>query len=421
MFKKLRRQFLWGSAGVLLAVVLLVILALYLVSSSSVSRQTRVLIDLALENDGALPMQAAFDRQQETFLALNGESIHEARYFSALLSAEGDSIVAYRLAGLSEEEALTLARSTAKEAKTDGQVQIGSRRTLYYGSKIKEDGSVLIVFMDSSTRNGLTRLLLIYTGGIWFIVLVLYILLMTHFSKKLIRPFVENDERQKRFITNASHELKTPLAVISANNEMAEVIGGKTKWTESTGRQVKRLQSLIEDLVVLTRLDEMKELSLSELDLSRIVTETAEPFRSVAESAGRTFTCDIAPQVPVRGEKRALQQIVSILTDNAVKYCDEGGEISLRLAKSANGKTACLSVSNTYAEGKDVDTSRFFERFYREDESHHSARPGFGIGLSMAQEIMDRLKGRLKVAWAEGVITFTAEIPAVREKAGVRP
>ena len=171
---------------------------------------------------------------------------------------------------------------------------------------------------------------------------------------------------------------------------------------------MKRLQSLIEDLVVLARLDEMKELPLTEVDFSAVAAESAEPFRSVVEGGGMRFDCDIPPGISVKAEKRALHQLCTILLDNAAKYCDAGGAVAVRLA--ARGRGARFSVSNTYAEGKGVDYARFFERFYRQDESHNSGKSGFGIGLSMGREIAERMKGKLKVGYAGDTITFTVEL-----------
>ena len=191
---------------------------------------------------------------------------------------------------------------------------------------------------------------------------------------------------------------------------MTEVLGGKSKWTESTRRQIKRLQTLIEDLVVLTRLDEMKEAELTDIDVSTLISETAEPYRSVAETAGKRFETAVAPDIHIRSDKRGLQQVVSILLDNAVKYCDDKGTITVRLDARSRGKGIRLGVSNTYEEGKDVDTSRFFERFYRQDESHNSEKSGFGIGLSMAKEIVERMKGKLKVSTSNDIISFEVDL-----------
>ena len=410
MFKKLRLKFLWGSALILLLVIALVVGIIYWATSHTITRQTQVFIDLILENDGVLPEQKAFDPQQQAFLALNDESIHEARYFSVRFSGEDESLVSIRIAALSEEGAIDLAKRVMGRKSESGRISAPGGHVLQYARQTEEDGSTLVVIVDATSRYGLTRLIMTYMAGLWSFVLLFYVLLMIHFSKKLVQPFIKNDERQKRFITNASHELKTPLAVISANNEMTEAVSGKTKWTESTGRQVKRLQSLIEDLVVLTRLDEMAEIALTDIDCSALVLETAESFRDVIESSGRTYRCEIEPNIHVQGEQRAIQQLTSILLDNAAKYCDEGGTITVKLSGKSKGKGAVCSISNTYAAGANEDTSRFFERFYRQDQSHNSGKPGFGIGLSMAKEITERLKGKIRVDYSVDTISLSVEL-----------
>jgi len=409
MFKKLQRKFLWGSTLVLLLVIVLVIGIIFWVTSNTVSRQSQLFISQILDNNGHLPEQGIFEPRQETFLALSAESLNEIRFVSVTFSGDQGTVISKFMAGISDDDAVRIA-SEALEKNTDsGRLNTGRQRILHYGRRTQDDGTTLVVVADSTSRYGLSRLIILYMAGLWFIILVLFILFMSHYSKKLVRPFVENDEKQKRFITNASHELKTPLAVISANNEMAEAVSGKTKWTESTSRQVKRLQSLIENLVVLTRLDEMKEISLSDMDLSSVIIETAEPFRSVVESTGRKFECQIEKNIHVQGEKRTIQQIASILLDNAAKYCDEEGTVSVQLIRK--GKGAQMNVANTYRAGNNVDTSRFFERFYREDESHHSGKSGFGIGLSMAKEMTERLKGKLEVSYEGDTIIFSAIFP----------
>lgn len=410
MYKKLQRKFLWGSALVLFLIIITVICIISFVTIHTVIRQSQVFIDLILDNEGYLPDRSELAPQHETFLALNNESINEMRFFSVRFVDGEPQLVSKYIAVLSESDAINMAKSALEKNSSTGRLNSGNKRILQYGQRVLEDGSTLVVIADSTSRYGLSRLIIIYMAALWFVVLILFIIVMSRYSKKLVKPFVENDEKQKRFITNASHELKTPLAVISANNEMSEAISGKTKWTESTRRQVKRLQTLIEDLVVLARLDEMKEFALTDTDLSAIVTETAEPFRSVIESSGRQFRCDIASNVHANTEKRAFQQITTILLDNAAKYCDENGIVAVSL--SVKGKAAVLTVTNSYAEGKNMDTSRFFERFYRQDESHHSGKQGFGIGLSMAKEIAERTRGKLNVGYADESIVFTMELAA---------
>ena len=409
MFKKLQRKFLWGSALVLFLVIILVIGIIFWVTSNTVARQSQVFINQILDNEGKLPDRGDFEPRQEAFLALSAESLNETRFVAVSFSGDESRVISRFMAGLSDDEAIGMAEEALGKSGDSGRLNAGGPRVLHYGRKTLDDGTILVVVADSTSRYGLTRLIVLYMAGLWFIILVLFIIFMSHYSKKLVKPFVENDEKQKRFITNASHELKTPLAVISANNEMTEAVSGKTKWTESTNRQVKRLQSLIENLVVLTRLDEMNDIPLSDVDLSSVVSETAEPFRSVIEATGRRYDCQIEQNIHVQSEKRTIQQIASVLLDNAAKYCDEGGAVSVCLIRK--GKGAQLNVSNTYQEGKDVDISRFFERFYREDESHHSGKSGFGIGLSMTKEMTERIKGKMEVNCEGDKIVFSVVLP----------
>ena len=410
MFKKLQHRFMWVSTLVLLLVISLVGGVIYWIASGTMMSQTGVLMELILDNDGDLPVQIEFDSTQQTFLALNVESIHETRFFSACETDGNVEIIAMHIAAISDDDAISLAERVLNRRGSLGRINIPGKRILHYLKRSNDDGSTMVVLLDSTSRYGLIRIVMMYMAALWFTVLVLYVIIMGRYSKKLIQPFIENDEKQKRFITNASHELKTPLAVISANTEMTEVLGGKSKWTESTRRQIKRLQTLIEDLVVLTRLDEMKEAELTDIDVSTLISETAEPYRSVAETAGQRFETAVAPDIHIRSDKRGLQQVVSILLDNAVKYCDDKGTITVRLDARSRGKGIRLGVSNTYEEGKDVDTSRFFERFYRQDESHNSEKSGFGIGLSMAKEIVERMKGKLKVSTSNDIISFEVDL-----------
>ncbi len=417
MYKSLRRKFMLVATLVLMMVIGIVNGIIYLATSRTIMSSTEVLMDLILENGGYLPREAAFDWNQETFLALNDESLYEIRFFSVRVSEEGSELVSTNHSmAIREENALELAEQVDINSRGVGQMTVGDRVTLNYKVRSSEDGSSLIVFLDGTSRYSLLRLIMIYIAILWATVLLLFVIIMGHYSKKLIKPFVENDERQKRFITNASHELKTPLAVISANTEMTEVMGGKNKWTESTRRQVKKMQTLVEELVVLTRLDEMKDSEKSVLNFSAITKETAEPFVSVIQNEGKSFSENVEEGLYILADRRGAQQIVSILMDNAAKYCDDGGQVSLEL--KARGKSCLLSVSNTYAEGKDVDFARFFERFYRQDESHNSGKAGFGIGLSMGKEIVEHMKGQLRVDWKDNIITFTAEMPKSRAPEG---
>ena len=409
MFKKLRWKFMWVSTLILLVVIITVMGTVYRIASATVTSQTRFLMEEILENGGSLSAPKKFNPQERPLLALNEESIYEIRYYITQIDEQGTRITHINIA-IPEDKAIDIAESIYEKNKSFGSITISRNRKMNYLRQTQEDGSTLIIFLDTTSRYNLIRLVMAYMSCLWLIVLAVYVVVMGRYSGNLVRPFMENDERQKRFITNASHELKTPLAVILANTEMTEAVAGKTRWTESTKRQVGKLETLIGDLVVLSRLDEMHEITLTEMDLSALTSETIEPFRSVIESSGKKLNTGIVPGLHRKAEEQSFQQLVSILMDNAVKYCDEGGEIEVTLSGKEPGKAARLTVSNTYAAGKDLDYSRFFERFYREDTSHNSAKTGFGIGLSMGKELAERTGGKLKVHYEDSMISFVFEL-----------
>jgi len=225
---------------------------------------------------------------------------------------------------------------------------------------------------------------------------------------KLIQPEIKNAELQKSFITNASHELKTPLAVIKANTEMLEIMGVENEWTQSTMRQVDRLTGLIQNLVLVTRASEKdsKE-DRVETDFSAIVTDTAKSFEAVATSDEKTMELSVASDVKLLAHEGDIRQITTLLIDNAIKYCDPKGKVTVGLGRDKKHKHIYLRVSNSYESGAGIDYHRFFDRFYRGDEAHNIDKEGYGVGLSIAQGLMERYHGDIKVNWRDGIITFT--------------
>jgi signal transduction histidine kinase len=244
--------------------------------------------------------------------------------------------------------------------------------------------------------------------------------IMRLLSKGFVRTEVENVEKQKQFITNASHELKTPLAVIKANTEMQEMMDGESEWSQSTLRQVDRMTGLIGNLVQIARAQEMTDGELAPTDIAAAVSETADSFAPVAASDGKKLEKEIPDSLVIKSSDSSMRQLTSLLVDNAIKYCDDGGTIKVELARSRRG--AVLTVSNDYAEGANVDYSRFFERFYRQDEAHtisagrsegtsgeHTNKSGYGIGLSIAESLVKSMKGSIDVSWNKGRILFTCK------------
>ena len=230
------------------------------------------------------------------------------------------------------------------------------------------------------------------------------------FSKAVVRPVQESVDKQKAFITNAGHEIKTPLTIIDANTDVIELTSGETEWTKSIRNQIRRLTKLTEELVGLAKLQEIDELQeRQKVAISIVLRETCEQFETVAKMHGKELVWDLQDNLTVFGDEAMLERLFSILLDNAVKYADEKARISVNAKK--NGKYIHIEVRNPAENMKKGMHMDLFERFYRADASHNSATGGHGIGLSNAQAIVDLHKGKMKASSpADGEICFSIRL-----------
>ncbi len=403
MLNKLRVQFVLGATLAVLIALMMVMVPVYFLVGSAFTAQMDAILDVLIQNDGDMPVNRV-RIEGNRFIEITEEQQFETRFFSVKFDENGEAVninTSY-VFSIDEDEALQIAGQIRQRGRLSGSILYDGSRYLYK-SALRFD-ETLIVFVDCTSRYWIIHQAMMYLIVVGLVILLIFSLIIGKLSTRIVQPFIENSEKQKRFITNASHELKTPLAVISANTEMQELEGGKTKWTEATMRQVKRLNALVSELVTLSRLDEKDEIKLSDVNATVIVKEQADSFEQVVTTQNKRFERSIADDVIVKAEERSVQELCSILLDNAAKYCDEGGCVKIELT---GGKNARLTVSNDYAAGEGVDYRRFFDRFYREDESHNSKKSGFGIGLSIAQEIARRLGTRIQVNYKNKIISFS--------------
>ncbi len=403
MLNRLRVQFVLGATlAVLIALTMVLVPVNYLVGRAF-SAQIEAILDVLIQNDGDMPVNRV-RIEGNRFIEVTEEQQFETRYFSVKFDEAGEAVRINTdyVYSIDEDEALQIGEMILLSGRLSGSIIYDGSKYLFKSAK--SFGDTLVVLVDCTSRYWIIRQVMTYLIVVGLIILLIFSLIIGKLSTRIVRPFIENSERQKRFITNASHELKTPLAVISANTEMQELEGGKTKWTEATMRQVKRLNALVSELVTLSKLDEKDEIVLSDVNATVIVREQADSFEQVVTTQGKRFERSIEDGVMIKAEERSVQELCSILLDNAAKYCDEGGCVKVELT---GGKNAHLSVSNDYAAGQGVDYHRFFDRFYREDESHNSKKSGFGIGLSIAQEIARHLGTKIQISYKNKVISFS--------------
>lgn len=327
---------------------------------------------------------------------ITNETLYETRYYSVFIPADGSYPFAdtSQIAALTAEEAVSVAQSLPQ---TDGKaVRYGNYRYM----TVAGGAGVLYVFLDcnrniTAVRSFLINSIIVTAAGL----VVLYILAVL-LSGRAIRPIAESYEKQKSFITNAGHELKTPLAVIESSTEVIEIENGESQWTRSIRGQVERLAALTQELVELSRMDEGRELALEELDATEVVAGAIEPFALLAEQKGLAFAAELEPGIRLRSDRGSLEKICGILADNAVKYASDGGSIRITLRRE--GGRAVLRCENP-AEGLSPGKQeKLFDRFYRGDASHSSEQPGYGLGLSLARTLAEALGGRITAESPDG-------------------
>ena len=230
-------------------------------------------------------------------------------------------------------------------------------------------------------------------------------------SKAVVKPAAEAYEKQKRFITDAGHELKTPLAVINADCDVLEMENAGNEWIADIRKQTERLTGLTGRLIYLAKTEEGSKQKMTMIDfpLSDCISEEVESFKGLARASGKTITSEIADGLSYNGDQRAIEELVSILMDNAVKYSPEGGNIEVSLHKQ--GSKIIFRVYNDTKEPVPADVIKhMFDRFYRADSSRNSETGGYGIGLSIAKGITGSHGGKINAASKDKGIIITVEL-----------
>lgn len=355
--------------------------------------------------------------------SMTRDEAEESRFFTVTLDSSGNvrQTNVDRISSVDASEAGSMAAEAAASGKESGFIDD-------FRYSVDEEGSVThVTFLDCGRTLGTFRdflkasVLMSLTG----LLLVFFVIL--YFAGRIVRPVAESYEKQKRFITDAGHEIKTPLAIIKANLDLMDMELDSKRISRDDLRenvgdindQVSRLTDLTNDLVYLSRMEEGgSSLVMTEVPLSDIVTETVSSFEPLAKESGKTLAVDIAPMISVKGSHKELEKLLSIMLENAVKYSAASGgeeaypiEVSLR----KDGRNAVLELRNkTENELTNESLSHVFERFYRTDSSRNSEAGGHGIGLSMASAIVSAHGGKITARTSDGHdFIVTAAIPAV--------
>ncbi len=409
MINQLQRKFIMITMASLSLVMVLLVGAINMINFYQIDRSAGQTLAFLSENKGRFP---EFERGKEPprdkkiGFELNEETKFQTRYFFIKLSHDETvkEIDTSHISAVSSKDALQYAEEVLASKKSEGY------KGIYKYRIINAENGPMIIFLDVRNQMQMVMYFFLTSCGVALGTLLLVFILVSVFSKRAINPVVRNMEKQKRFITDAGHEIKTPLAIISANTDVLELTTGESEWITSIRNQIGRLDKLVKNLLLLARMEEGNiERTRQEFDLSRCVKRIANSFLAVAESQSKRLSISIVPHIQLHGEEGAMEQLISTLLDNAMKYSDTNGEIRISLMPLKKGIK--LEVYNTveYIESKNLD--RFFDRFYRADESRSRETGGYGIGLSIASSIVEAHHGRISVHSDDGrSVIFTVII-----------
>ena len=396
MIYKLQRRFVLICTVSVLSVVALVFGVIVALNISSLNRNMDVLADQVSEGGGRFPgsFNEGFKpdrfppRDEPNFDFMGPETPFSTRHFTVLFDEDGKVFETFTesIYAIDKEQAIEYA-----EQVLDGGNARGWISSYRYKVFRAEFGSG-VVFVDGSMNRSAMVQSIAIAGVVLLVCAVLVLTLILLLSKRAVKPIAESYEKQKQFITDANHELKTPLTLILANLDIAESELGKNEWLDDIRSEGHRMTELVNQLVVLSRMDEENHtLNLSNVALGRMVADTVSEFEPLAVSRGKAIGANVDTDLIYNGDETLLRRLVGILMDNAIKYCDHGGEIALTLHR---GRRIVLTVENTYAAVDELELDRLFDRFYRADKAR-TFKGGYGVGLSMAKAIVEKHKGEI--------------------------
>ncbi len=414
MISRLKKKVIILTTVSLFALLVLIVSGMNLISFVSLKNESDEILSMISQSGGKMPEQISEKPEDSGFKPkdmprrFSPELQFETRFFMVEMTESGE-VIKTDTGKIAAVDAAGAADYAEKAIKISGDKGfIDNFRYL----KTKENGNYFITFLDCTRKLDSMKTFLFSSVIVSLAGLLVVVVIMIIISGKIISPIAESYEKQKRFITDASHELKTPLAIIGANIDIVEDDITDKESVEDIRTQIDRLKVLTEDLVTLSRMQEGdNSIIKKEFSFSEAATDVLNGFKAPAESKGISFDASIKENLLIEGDEKSIRRLISIVLDNAVKYTPECGRIEFNL--KYNGKSVELECKNTTEnEITKENVIHIFDRFYRTDNSRNSQTGGHGVGLSIAKAIVEAHGGKIYAEAPEKFLfIIKADIP----------
>ncbi len=413
MFKKSRRKIVAAIMSILVLLWVGTLGVIYASSYFEMTKQNEQMLKIHAEMytlsgsfDGMKPPNRPFPGGNPGFDVGFAESpmFQLSTFYTVAVSYEGDILEIENEPPTvhTDDDLERLARSIIKGGRDNGT----ENNLAFY--KTDKEGYTLVTFMDNTIVNENAMTLFSYTLIFGGVALVIFFFLSVFLARKIVNPLEESYQKQKQFISDAGHELKTPVSVVSANAELLSREIGDNGWLQNIQYENERMGMLVSQLLDLARTEDVAP-QMEHINLSRLVDGEALPFESVAFEKGLVLNTNITSNIGVVGNSTQLKQIVSILLDNAIRHSKKQGEVWLTLTKEHG--FAKLSVINKGDEIPEEQRTKIFERFYRVDTARNSEDKHYGLGLAIAKAIATSHKGQIEVQCFNGFVEFYILLP----------
>ena len=403
MIRMLRRRFIWGAMAAFSILLALVISGMIIFSYMALERDSDRFMAMMLDGVSGYSQPAS----PSMFGYEPGERMFPAGFYDIATDATGE-IVSVTSRGILEDAEIAVQTYVAQILRTDGESgKVGAYK--YLVSR-QADGSARMILLDNAIAlQGLYNTLrgALAVGAICW---VLLLLILQPVASKVARSYERHMERQRQFITNASHEMKTPVAIMLANLDALELHSGESRWSGNIRAQIGRMSDMLRQLLMLARMDERQFQARERLDFAALVGSALEACQERMEARRLVLHAEIPAKLLLRGNREALEQLLVVLLDNAVQYANAGGRLTVRLQQCRGW--ARLILENTVERLPDCEPDALFERFYRGDAAHTQSSGGCGVGLSAAKSIVQMHGGRIQASYPQpDALRILCELP----------